>query len=292
MNAIELHGITKHYGANRVFSGLDLTIPAGGFHVLVGRNGSGKSTLLRILMRHENYRDGAARVLGVDLERDHASLRHHVGYVSESIEFETGTRLNRFFRHFGGLYDGWDARVFGSLIERLGIPLSRRFSEYSRGQKMQIAFAAAIAAHPRLLLIDEITSVLDARSRSIIVAELAAFARRGGTVILATNVVSEVHHVADHLVLIENGGIRLKMDLDKTGEAFHKVRLRNGDEAAAHEIFSDPMLVDIGVNSDGSVSYILPAERAARYGIPAELEDRRAVTAEEAFIYFTKRTED
>lgn len=102
---------------------------------------------------------------------------------------------------------------------------------------------------------------------------------------MATNIVSEVQHYADHMILLDDCGIKLDLPLSEISKMYCKLRKRFGQE---HDVFKDETCTEVGINSDKSVSYLIAAARAKKYGLSEELYDNRGVTAEELFIYYTR----
>lgn len=282
---ITLKNISKHYGSQRALNSVSLEFHGGGFYVLLGKNGAGKSTLMRILMRYEQPDEGTGTILGAPLESDDDKLNLDIGYVSEALEIALPLRLNRLFSQFSEIYPRWDQKLFEGMLSELRIDLNKYFRELSRGQKMQVAFAAALAIHPKVLLLDEITAVLDANARSFFMDYLNRFTRNNGTVVMATNIVSEVQNFANHMVLLHNGHVNLDIPFSDLSKRFVKIRRRPNDNAA---LFSDKECVEVCLNSDGSTSHVMPRELADRNTLSPDVLDNRGITAEDIFIYFTR----
>jgi ABC-type multidrug transport system ATPase subunit len=203
--AIEVRDIRKRYGRNEVLRGVTFSLEAGKFHTLVGHNGAGKSTLLRILGRHEAPSSGTGALLGRPLDADLAEHGRDVALVSEATDYAVPVPLGAFFRQFPRIHAGWDWPAFEAMMRARGLDLDKAFAALSRGQKMQVACAAALAGQPRVVLVDEITAVLDDRARPYFVDALAGVCRRGGTVLMATNLVTEASAVVDREIRIEDG---------------------------------------------------------------------------------------
>jgi ABC-2 type transport system ATP-binding protein len=281
--AIELRDVEIRFGRRPVLRGVTLDVPEGRFTALIGKNGAGKSTLIRALVRQQRLSGGRGLVLGRELDDDPAQGNSAVGYVSETIDYAVGMPLSEFFGYYSKLHPSWDQALFEAVLRDLGLPAAGRFGQLSRGQRMQVAFAAAAAARPRLLLLDEITSVLDANARAYVLDYLGRFASSGGTVLMATNIITEVQNHAAHVVLLHEGAVQLDAAIAELTPRYAKLRRRKNEE---HPLFSDPAHTEVGLNSDGSVSYLMPADEAK--GAPAELLDRRGITLEELFIHYTR----
>jgi len=282
---IRLEGISKSFNKKTVLSEINLSLEGGKFYVLLGRNGVGKSTLMKIIMRNEMFDSGQGWVFDQALDKDNSDLNYEIGYVSESINFQIPLKIKKLFSYFSQIYPKWDALFFEDILERLKIDPNKLFQELSRGQKMQVAFASALSIKPKLILLDEITSVLDSNARSYFMDYLKKFTIEGGTVLMATNIVSEVNNYADHIVLLDNAKVRLDLSLNEISKKFRKLRKK---PELDHPVFKDIKCVEVGINSDKSTSYLILANLADGYNISEELCDNRGIMAEELFIYFTR----
>src|SRR5690606_26952542 len=156
--------------------------------------GAGKSTLLRILMGVETTDGGDYHIFWPHPPERHSSLRDRLGFVSESIEFDLPITMEEFIPYYRQFYHRWDETLFRQLVRDRQFDLHKKFKEYSRGQKMQLCLILALSIRPEILFIDEVTSVLDVSARRYFMQILHEFVGRGGTVILTTNIITEVQH--------------------------------------------------------------------------------------------------
>lgn len=284
--AIQLERITKRYAGREILSDIDLSLGSGQFCALVGKNGVGKSTLMRIVARQELPNSGHGKLLGKDMSIDDHRFNQDIGYASESLEFVLPVRIRTFFKHFSRSFERWDAKLFDEVLETLGLSQNSYHKQLSRGQRMHVAFAAAIARKPKLLLLDEITSVLDANARAYFMGLLKEFTGGGGTVVLATNIISEVQHYADRLVLLHDRTVKINQTMKQVSAIYKKLRKNKGEE---HPIFLDPACAEVALNSDGSQSFIVPGDLLEKHSVADSMRDNRGITAEEIFIYFTRK---
>ncbi len=287
--SVETQDIKKRYQNQIVLDGVNLKLRPGTLYALLGKNGSGKSTLMRILMRTEIPSSGNGLILGHPLDDESRSANLEIGYVSEGIDYFLPFTIQDTFDRLAPLYPRFREAILLENLQHLDISPRKYFSQLSRGQKMQVALSFALATQPRLLLLDEITSVLDAHARAFCMQALSTFTQDGGTVLMATNIVSEVQHFAHHLLLLSDGRIAFDLPLEEATQLF--VKLRVTPETATPRNF-DEIAVSVALNSDGSQSYLIPRTHVDESVIPASLVDRRGITAEELFIYYTKRPEE
>ena len=288
MNIVEVKGLSKSFHQNSVLDDVNFQIKKGTFTALLGKNGSGKSTILNILMGHETLDTGDCLLFGESLKDNPDHLKHKIGHVSERIRFDYPLTIRKFIADYGKFFDKFDLAQFYKQAAEVKINLDKQFGEYSRGQKMQIVMLAALAQNPELLLIDEITSVLDAYSRNYFISLLKDYTKKGGTVILTTNIVNEVQHHCTDVLFLSKSKIKFQTALLDIPSNFKKVRSHGTD----HPLINIPECIWSGINSDGSNSYILPNGSYTPSSLEGLLEDKRAVTLEDLYIYYSQRDQN
>jgi heme exporter protein A len=176
---IEARGLSKRYGAKRVFDGLDLDVPAGGFVLVTGPNGSGKTTLLRLVA-------GLAAPSGgrLDVKAD----RGRIGFLAhEPLVYRELSALQN-LDLYGRLYHVPERRErIGMLLERFGLWDARRepVASFSRGMQQRLALCRAFLHEPGLLLLDEPFNALDDEGAALLDGELAGLL--GRTFLVATH---------------------------------------------------------------------------------------------------------
>ena len=281
---LKVSGLSKFFFDRPILHNINLCLEPGRFHVLLGRNGVGKSTLMKVIMGQEAADVGRVELLGHD-RASARSLNGEIGFVSECLTFQIPLPIAALFEKIGGSYPRWDHDLFLKFLADFRLNPDGYFASLSRGQRMQVAFAAAAALRPKLFLLDEITSVLDADARNRVLEHLRECLAGGASVLLTTNIVSEAQNYADHLILMESGRIGLDAPVREVSERFCKIRRKPGEE---HRAFSSPASVSLGANSDRSVSYILERKNLEGLAPPAASVDQRRVTLEEIFLYFNR----
>jgi ATP-binding cassette subfamily B protein len=199
--------------------GLDLNIAAGAVTAIVGPSGAGKSTLFQLLLRLYDPDEGEVRLGGVDLRRlDLDELRSRIAIVPQEPTLFEGTLLEniRFGRRDAGERDVADAAAAAQamefiqrLPEGLATQVGPRGAQLSGGQKQRIAIARAILRNPAILLLDEATNALDARSEALIQTALATLAEGRTTLVIAHKLATvrraDAILVMDHGRLVSSG---------------------------------------------------------------------------------------
>jgi len=215
-DAIEVRGLTKRFGRKQVLRGVDLAVPTGSVTALLGRNGTGKSTLLRILVGFHPATSGEARVLGLDPRRQGPLVRRRVGFVPERLELPRWMTVAEHFRFLRPFYPTWDQAEATRLLGALELDAAARVHTLSKGQRAKHALVAALSHRPALLLLDEPFSGLDPVVRHEVLGTLMGHLRdEGRTVVLVSHSMGDVERVADRVVLLDQGTVRLEGELDE-----------------------------------------------------------------------------
>jgi multiple sugar transport system ATP-binding protein len=230
MAALTLHGISKRFGAVDVLHDVSLNVQAGEFVALLGASGSGKSTLLRIIAGLETPDHGDVLIGGrpaterPPAERDVAMVfQHYALYphktVAENIALPLEMRRLNAWQRLPGVASlsprartthqqiAADVRAAAAIvgIERL---LDRRPNQLSGGQQQRVALARAMVRRPRLLLMDEPLSNLDAKLRTRMRAEISELhARIGSTIVYVTHDQAEAMTMANRIAVMVDGRI-------------------------------------------------------------------------------------
>lgn len=220
-NSIELKNVSKHYPLFDL-QNVSLTVPAGSIVGFVGENGAGKTTTLKLIL-NEIHRDaGSIRVFGMDNLRDERKIKEQIGVVFDESYFPGEFRAGDIGKILKHIFTGWDEPLYQSYLRQFKLPKEKTMKEYSKGMKMKLSIASALAHHPRLLLLDEATSGLDPVVRSDILDILLDFMQdESHAVLFSSHITSDLEKIADYIVFIHEGKIvfdRPKDDLiDRCG---------------------------------------------------------------------------
>jgi iron(III) transport system ATP-binding protein len=202
--------IHKSFGSQTVLTGLELTVPEGALAAIVGPSGSGKTTFLRIAAGFERADRGTLAFgdLAVDGERFVPPEARGIGYVAQEGALFPHLNVRRNIA-FGLRRDQRAARV-DELLQLVGLSgLERRYPhQLSGGQQQRVALARALAIRPRVVLLDEPFSSLDAGLRASVRAEVGAVLREAGTTaVLVTHDQDEALSFADLVAVLREGRI-------------------------------------------------------------------------------------
>ena len=264
--ALECTGVRKAFGRRTVLDGIDLVVPTGGITSILGPSGGGKTTLLRLVAGFDRADAGTIAIHGdvVDgVGRPVPPHRRHVGCVPQE---------GALFPHLSvggnvgfGLPRGRDRAVrVAECLELVGLPGTEqaRPHELSGGQQQRIALARAIAPRPRLVLLDEPFSSLDAGLRAQVRTEVCDAVRRAGaTAVLVTHDQEEALSVSDAVAVLLDGRIRQHADPLTLYRAPADLDVaRFVGEAVIAEMQTDKALVEVPSPWTGTISELCGAE--------------------------------
>ena len=213
--AIRTSKLTKDYGVGRGLFDLDLQVEGQEVFGYLGPNGSGKTTTIRLLMGMIHPTSGSAHVFGLDCIREAVEVKRKVGYLPGDVPQFGSLTGDEVVAYLGGMRGGVDRRRVQRIAERFDLDLSRRFREYSSGNKQKLAIVLAFMHRPDLLILDEPTSGLDPLNQQEFYALLRETRDDGATVFLSSHILSEVEHVCDRVGIIRDGRLVRVAQLDE-----------------------------------------------------------------------------
>jgi ABC-2 type transport system ATP-binding protein len=223
---IHTERLTKMYGAYRGIVDVDLDVEGGEIFGFLGPNGAGKTTTMRVLLDLIRPTSGRAEVFGIETTRDPVAIHRRVGYLPG--EFDLYDRLTGAdtITYFANLRGGVDPRYVGQLVERLDLDPSRRFKEYSKGNKQKVGLIVAMQHQPDLLILDEPTAGLDPLVQASFFELVRDAKANGRTIFLSSHVIDEVDRTCDRVAIIREGRL-VQVDRIETIRrlAFHHVEL-------------------------------------------------------------------
>ncbi len=202
---IEIEKLTKYYGRHRGIIDVDLTVDEGEAFGFLGPNGAGKTTTIRLLLDLIRPTSGRARVFGIETTVDPGAIHRRIGYLPGEFALYDNLTGGQILTYFANLRGGVDRAYQEELIARLDVDPSRKFREYSRGNKQKIGLVIALQHRPDLLLLDEPTAGLDPLIQQEFYAVIREAKAEGRTVFLSSHILSEVEKTCDRVGIIREG---------------------------------------------------------------------------------------
>lgn len=202
---IEVEKLTKSYGSKRGIVDVTFDVGEGEVFGFLGPNGAGKTTTIRVLMALLRASSGSARVLGLDSWNDSVAIKKQIGYVPGEPSMDPNLTGGQIIEYFANLRGGVDRAYQKKLIERFDLDTSRKFRQYSTGNKRKVVLVQAFQHKPKVLILDEPTSGLDPLNQQEFDAMVGEARGEGRTVFLSSHVLSEVEKTCTRVGIIREG---------------------------------------------------------------------------------------
>lgn len=210
--AIVVKGLRKSFGNLKVLDGIDFEVKHGSIMAMLGPNGAGKTTTIRILSTLLKPDGGIARIAGHDVAEDPSKVRARIGLTGQYAAVDEYLTGEENLLMMGRLYrlSTKDARHrTDALLEQFDLveASKRTVKTYSGGMKRRIDLAMSLIASPPVIFLDEPTTGLDPRSRLMMWEMIKKLVKNGTTILLTTQYMDEADHLADNIVVINDGKV-------------------------------------------------------------------------------------
>jgi ABC-2 type transport system ATP-binding protein len=217
--SLEVRDLRKAFGRPAV-DGLDLAVRSGEFYTLLGPNGAGKTTTLRMVVGLLRPDSGAISVLGIDALADPVAAKRLMAWISDEPMIYDKLTPFEYLEFVAGLWGiaAADAQARAEhLIGWLGLGphAHERCEGFSKGMRQKVALAGALVHAPRLIILDEPFTGLDAGSARQVKSVLREHVGAGGTVIMTTHILEVAERMADRIGVIARGRLIAQGTLDE-----------------------------------------------------------------------------
>ena len=211
---IEVSGLCKSYSSFQL-QDISFSLAEGCIMGLIGENGAGKTTTLKALLDIVRPDSGEIRLFGQPVRSDSALLKEQIGVVWENSFFYEGLTAQDVQRCMAGVYKQWDSVLYRRLLDQFQLPFRQPMQKFSRGMRMKLLIANALAHHPRLLILDEPFVGLDPEAAHLMKGYLRELCDRGGAVFFSTHVLEVAQKLCDRVAIIRGGKLVAQGDMDK-----------------------------------------------------------------------------
>jgi ABC-2 type transport system ATP-binding protein len=204
---IDVQGLTKSYGSKRGITAVSFQVEEGEVFGFLGPNGAGKTTTIRVLMALLKADAGTARIAGMDVWEQSLALKRIMGYAPGEPAFDPNLTGGHILEYFGSLRGGVDQAYLKQLIQRVDFDPTRKFRQYSSGNKRKLALIQAFMHRPRVLILDEPTNGLDPLNQQEFAHMVKEVRDEGRTIFLSSHILSEVEQMCNRVGIIREGQI-------------------------------------------------------------------------------------
>ncbi|HAF41271.1 MAG TPA: ABC transporter ATP-binding protein [Sphingobium sp.] len=210
--AVEGHGLVKTFGSFRAVDGVDIAVPAGSIYGVLGPNGAGKTTLLRTLLGIVDPDEGHRRLLGAEQP---LRMARAVGYLPEERGLYPSMKAFEAIAFMGALR-GLPLKVgrerAKAMLEGhgMGASIDKPIRQLSKGMAQTVQLFGTIVHQPRLIVLDEPFSGLDAINQEKLEALIREQARNGVTILFSTHVIAHAERLCERIAIIAGGRIRFE----------------------------------------------------------------------------------
>ena len=202
-NCIEIKGLVKEY-KTFTLGPIDLKVPGGSILGLIGENGAGKTTLIKSMLGITRPTAGAVTLLGAD--PDHA--KEDVGIVLDDCFFSEYLRIKDVESVLSRVFKTWDKALYRDYLDKFSLSGTKNIKELSRGMRMKLSLAAALAHRPRLLLLDEFLAFVSDEDHAILIS---------------SHITSDLEKVADFIAYLHRGKLLLCDEKDRLLESYGRL---------------------------------------------------------------------
>lgn len=277
-NLIVVDGLAKQY-KEFTLHGIHFHLPAGYIMGMIGPNGAGKTTTIKALLDMIRPDAGTISLLGAATAADRIALRDSLGVQLDTTLYPDYWRVKQVAKSLRSFFPQWDDAYFDQLCTDMEIPLKTKYKSMSRGTQVKLQLAAALAHHPRLLILDEPTAGLDPLARDELLTRLQDFIADGQhSVLLSTHLTGDLERIADFLLYIRGGRQQFFGHVDDLLGQYVLIKGGLADLTRALRA----ALIGLRTHSEG-FSGLLAVDQTV--GLPDTLL-QESITLEELMIYF------
>ncbi len=239
-NALELRHVSRRLGDFELRD-VNLTLPKGCILGLVGENGAGKSTTIHLLTGELRPDSGTVSVLDAEPGGpDFRAVKERLGVVLDDAWFPEILNARQVGTMMAMTYESWDAELYESYLTRFTLPREKNFKDYSRGMRMKLAIAVALAHRPEVLLLDEATAGLDPIVRDEVLEIFREFSEaEDHAILISSHILSDLEKLCDYIAFLHQGKLLFCQEKDRLLETYG---LFVGTRRQAEELAEDAVL--------------------------------------------------
>ena len=213
-SVIEITGLKKKYDNKFELGEINIDIPSGVIVGLIGENGAGKTTLIKSILNIIKKDKGSIKIFGKDYKDE--SVKEEIGVVLDDTFFPEILTAKDINSSMKSIYKNWDSDLFFYYLKEFNLPKNKTIKSLSKGMRKKLEIATSLAHKPKLLILDEPTSGLDPVVRTEVLDIFLKFIEDDEhSILLSTHITSDLEHIADEIIFIDDGKIVLENSRDE-----------------------------------------------------------------------------
>lgn len=279
MNHIEVNHINKKYEQFQL-SNVSFTVPAGCIVGFIGENGAGKTTTIKSILNCIMIDQGEIKLFGKPISNE---IKEEIGVVFDQNFFYEGLSAKDIDLILKNTYKHWDSQLFYQYCTDWELPVNQAMKQLSKGMKMKVSIAAALAHHPKLLILDEATSGLDPISRNDILDIFLDFIQdEDHSIFLSSHITSDLEKIADRIIFIHKGKILFEKDKDELKDNYGVLKTQN------EELLKDAHKLRLMRNTFGC-EYLIDNRQEIHQAYPEAVCD--PISIDDLMVFYVKGDE-
>ena len=277
---LEVRNVSKKKGSFSM-KDIDFQLPDGYIMGLVGANGSGKTTLIKMLLGLFVPDSGSIRIDGQEYTNQEHSMREEIGYVLQEELFDSGLSAEKNVDYYGHYYRKYDRELCRKYMREFELDGSRKYKVFSKGEKLKLQLAFALAHKPKYLIMDEPAGNFDPDFAKMFYRLLTEFVSDGKhSVLLSSHQTEGLEHMVDYVTFLQNG----KLMFSENIEELHKRYKMISGESYKIKLIPKERIIYMEENAYGARALAL-SSRIHPFDRELLVED---ATIEELMYFITK----
>ncbi len=222
---IEITNVAKKFGGFTALDNINLKLDQGKVHGIIGENGAGKTTLLQMIAGIYKTEIGSIKVLGEDVY-ENVDVKSQIGYVADRNRYFKNYKISQMVDFYEGIYKDFSREEFARLNEIFNLDESKEISQLSKGMEMRLSLMLNLSSNPKLLVLDEPSSGLDALAKKnlweILINKLE---QDNVTIIISSHHIKDLEKICDSVTILKKGRIKYQADVDQLKEKVKKFQV-------------------------------------------------------------------
>ena len=188
---------------------------------LIGENGAGKSTTIKLILGMIHKNEGTIRIYGKDTEEASTLVKEDIGVVMDDNGIPAALDGKKIDKVMKRIYKNWNSGYFMELLQKMSVPVDKKYGDFSRCMKMKMGIAIALSHDPKLLILDESTNGLDPVAKEEVLEMLFDFTREEDhSILISSHIVSDLEKLCDYIAFLHKGKLILMEEKDKLFEEY------------------------------------------------------------------------